>query len=176
MAAAGASGAEVDEALGALSVRFDEGRAADASWRLGCDVQKAVDASSSWCRTHDLALLQALLALSALGGLPSDAQTAKSAAAWEAAEAALHAVQKGLAHVGPALPALHSRALEAAHACRPGYDVSGCKQVRLVQRRATRTCARGARRRDTLRRGPCASHRRDPPTVACTFARQCRAC
>jgi hypothetical protein len=128
MAAAAAADSEVDAALSALTVRFDEGRTADASWRLGCDARKAVDASSFWCAAHDEALLQALLALGALGGLPSGAQTGKSKAAWEAAQAALRGVAAGLAHVGPA-----PHQAPDAHACRPGYDVSACKLVRLMR-------------------------------------------
>jgi hypothetical protein len=126
---AAAADSEMDAALSALAVRFDEGRTADASsWRLGCDVRKAVDASSSWCAAHDAALLQALLALGALGGLPSGAQTGKSEAAWEAAQAALRSVAASLAHAGTA-----PHEAPDAHACRPGYDVSACKLVRLMR-------------------------------------------
>jgi hypothetical protein len=92
-------------------------------WVLACKAKQATDVV--WRPQHDGALLEALRALEALGGLPQGAP-AKSDVSWEAAETQLRAVKAGLA-------ASWAKCVRGTnHACSPGYDANGCKQVRLV--------------------------------------------
>jgi hypothetical protein len=112
------SATEAERAIAALHVRFREGNAA---WRLGCDVSRTCEAN--WRAELDDALLSALRGLEALGALP-DGVAARAAEPWAAAEASLALVKAGMAAAGVPPPRASS------HACTPGYDCAGCKQVR----------------------------------------------
>jgi hypothetical protein len=120
MAGATGAGADVCAALGARVV-FNE--SSSQRWLLCCKAKQATDAV--WRPQHDGALLEALRALEALGGLPQGAP-AKSDVSWESAEGALKSVKAGLA-ASWAKPQRGNQ-----HACSPGYDANGCKQARLV--------------------------------------------
>jgi hypothetical protein len=122
MAGATGAGADVCAALGARVV-FNESSA--QRWLLCCKAKQATDAV--WRPQHDGALLEALRALEALGGLPQGAP-AKSDVSWESAEAALKSVKAGLA-ASWAKPQRGNQ-----HACSPGYDANGLTLTALLAR------------------------------------------
>ena len=139
MAAEGVAAAVAQRELWALRVRFDEG---STTWRVGCAAHPG-PLAAGWSAAHDAGLLTALRELSALGGLPKGAAK-KSVEAWGAAEAALRSVHSALHAAGGA----KLDAGLASHKCAPGYETSGCKQVRhcsracIFARSRTRRCER----------------------------------
>jgi hypothetical protein len=131
------TGAADQRALAALpAVRFYEGTLTvgdSVTWCVGCDALRDTDAT--WQRPHDRALLEALRALAALGGLPSGVK-ARRETSWSSAESALLAIKEVLLNcLGDALQGYVEVKLERAHghACEPGLDSDGCRQVRVVR-------------------------------------------
>jgi len=115
--------AETQAALSRLTVRFSEGRGSEATWRLGVDVEHCVT-EAAWQSEHDAVLLSALRGLEALGGLPHGI-AARSPAAWETTAHELRAL-KAICQTSSVVPTRGRN-----HACNPGYDSAGCKQVRV---------------------------------------------
>ena len=111
-------------ALASLLVHFGEGRGNEATWRLGVNAQLPV-ADPDWDAKHDALLLDVLQQVGALGGLPHGL-AARSVDQWAAAGAALQAVKDRLQASGLAF----SRG--RGHNCSPGFDCSGCRQVRFA--------------------------------------------
>ena len=113
---------DAEAALAGLTVQFNESRGSNSTWRMGVDVRMAVT-DPGWQPEHDEALLNALLGIGALGGLPNGL-AARSTESWEAVIAKLRAIKLSLAASGVKPERGRN------HKCNPGYDVAGCKQAR----------------------------------------------
>jgi hypothetical protein len=111
-------------ALSSLLVHFGEGRGNEATWRLGVNAQLPV-ADPNWGAAHDALLLDVLQQVGALGGLPHGL-AARNVDQWAATGAVLQSVKERVQTSGLSI----SRG--KGHNCSPGFDCSGCRQVRLT--------------------------------------------
>jgi hypothetical protein len=127
--------AEAPPTLGALRVKFSEGRGGSTrTFKVGCDPAKAVT-EPAWRPAHDAALAEALRALAALERLPTGPK-GKEGDAWRDADAQLRHLRAGLQATGLKLEAARG------HKCTPGYDNASCKQVRPARQPAAAGCGR----------------------------------
>ena len=136
-------GAPMDTAstLVALSgLRFTEGRASgpvpSVSWKVGCNPRLAVVDTKAWSYHHEEVLVEALRALSALGGLPAG-PVSSDPESWANTLTTLRSLRE-LLRSTPPLPsdqpfrAGRSVPGRSRHECRPGYAPSSCcRQVRF---------------------------------------------